>query len=223
MAFLQKRVSTHIRDEGFAVFKQSKDPGLQTFSFDNPKVDNKWIRRISSVIEGTARSTYLHREIRLPYGSELTDDDVEQSLVESIGAKREKYGRALWHEFFQEDTSQGTQHRVFISFSNREPSLSSFRDISLPLETAVLALSAKLQEKRGDADFQLILSLKGCIFSMLYIGNSPFHLLRIDSDEVPENIGRLMKHAEFGLSVIPKSKLLRCMFALLFIFPFGKA
>jgi hypothetical protein len=205
-----KKILTYIKHGGHSVFQGSVAP-VCTSSSNNLNVDAKWIRSISCIIQGVPDITFLHREIRLPFGTELSDNDVEQSVQECLGANRNKYGNALWHEFFQEDTNQGTQHRVFISFLESEElhTASPEADMRMPLESAALALATRFQEETGESDFQIILSCEKHLFSILFLGGSPYHLLRILSEDRKYAVDRLKKHAEYGLSAASKSRSLR--------------
>ena len=80
-------------------------------------------------------------------GEELTEESVEQSLIEVLGGRRDEFLRARWHEMFSEDTRQGTEHRIFVSlFKSGHSTVQSAADTQLPLQVGLMALSHYLAE-----------------------------------------------------------------------------
>ncbi|MFC1584988.1 hypothetical protein ACFL5V_05530 [Fibrobacterota bacterium] len=207
---LNKKTSTHIADAGYAVFRAGKEPELLELSSASIATNDKWLRGIPCVIEGLRNVTCLHREISLPFGAVLTHEAVEQNLKECLGQKRNRFGKALWHTYFQEDTKQGTRHRVFISLTDKEQRHANFRsDLSLPVETAVLALAARAGQKTGEQNFQFIMAWRETVFSVLYMGGSPYHLLKVQAPDSEQTLERLKAHTRYLLSGSDRAKPLK--------------
>jgi hypothetical protein len=201
----QHKCLTHIPGHGIAVFKFGAEPVLSHFAPEPAVPHVQWIKNHDITVECISNCEYLHLDIRVPYGTELTDRNVEQSLLDVLGSRRAAYGPSCWHEFFREDTKQGTSYRVFITLGNKNESQWN-ADFSLPAETAVLALAGRAVKLFGKTHCQLFYKLPQGLYSVLLINHSPFHLLRLTEGKPAEVCARLKKHALFGISAAHKIK-----------------
>lgn len=132
----------------------------------------------------------------------MDDSQVDNALAESLGPRKDRYGRVGWHLQFVEDTNLGSNHRVFVDLRDGKdggPSRPGM-DAALPLEVAVEALAEAVQARTGEQSFQLLIGGPGECFSALYAGGSPFHVLRVPEPPGDKAAERLARHREFAQS-----------------------
>ncbi len=196
-------VSTHIRGHGHAVF-QLRDGlfELKTQSSDEAAIGKSWITRTRLVAEGLSDQPYIHLDIRTPFGESVDETQVDGALAESLGARRERYGKGGWHIQFIEDTNLGSNHRVFLDLKDLKDSAGTQvgMDAALPLEVAVEALAEAVLPRCSEPNFQLLVGGSECCYSVLYVGGSPFHVLRVREAAGEKVAARLAKHREFAQS-----------------------
>jgi hypothetical protein len=175
---------------------------LKQRSAEEPPVTRSWITRVRIVAEGLKSQPYIHLDIRTPFGESVDDRLVDNALAESLGPRKERYGRVGWHLQFVEDTNLGSNHRVFVDLRDGESGVSSQpgMDAALPLEVAVEALAEAFQAKTGEQTFQLLVGGPRECFSALYAGGSPFHVLRVADPPGGKAAERLARHREFAQS-----------------------
>ncbi|MBF0432711.1 MAG: hypothetical protein HQK83_15615, partial [Fibrobacteria bacterium] len=132
---------------------------------------------------------------------ELTEEDVIQSLRDGLGNNWDKYEDFTWHELFQEDTSQGTSHRILVCLDKKNTVMTNLKaDLRIPVEIAIIALASSVQEELGTPHLQFVLPYKDSVYSVMFTANSYYHILKCDHD-IPEGIvARLKKHALYAKS-----------------------
>ncbi len=179
------RTSTHIKDHGYAEFTSFRQYSLKIFSEVNQAVNSSWVRKHHKIIEAFSGGAFLHREITIPFDTELTGAQVENDLLECLGKRRSEYEKAGWQSFFEETTKQGTRHRVFITLGPKKGQLKNeyHADLLLPLEAGVLALAWQVHDLTGAGFFQFLFSFKSYHYSVIFLGGAPFHLLRVGHTE----------------------------------------
>jgi Tfp pilus assembly protein PilN len=196
-------ISTHIQGLGHAVFQyQDHRLELRRQSVEEVKVDGPWITKTGLVAEGLVSQPYIHLDIRTPFGETVGEPQVEATLSESLGARKEKYRIGGWHIQFVEDTNLGSNHRVFVDLveiGKNAPALSGM-DAGISLEVAVEALGELALSEKGEPNFQLLLGGKDFCYSLLYVNGSAFHVLRIAEGVNPHSVARLKRHREYAFS-----------------------
>lgn len=194
-------VSTHIRGKGHALFQVREHKlELRRRSPDDMAVDGNWINRTGMVAEGIAAQPYVHLDIRTPFGETVDERQVQEALAEALGPKRDRFRLGGWHVQFVEDTNLGSNHRVFADLldATRGGSAQAGMDSGLSLELAMESLGDMVAGEKGEANFQLVLGGKEYCYSLLYLGGSPFHVLRIPDGAGPKAVARLKRHREFA-------------------------
>lgn len=152
--------------------------------------------------EGLPAQPYIHLDIRTPFGESVDAGQVETSLGESLGPRKERYAKGGWHIQFVEDTNLGSNHRVFVDLRDAQEASRSQpgMDSALPLELAVEALGEAVLAKHGEPNFQLLVSAPGQCYSVLYVNGSPFHVLRVGEPAGEKAAARLVRHRDFAQS-----------------------
>ncbi len=204
MNLFPKAVSTYLSDGSIAVFSGRARPDLVKF-LPNPSAKevsaSQRLLHSTHVVRQYQPDACIHRDVRLPFGEELTLDSVEQSLIEVLGGRRDEFNKARWHEMFAEDTHQGTEHRVFISlFKSDSPSVHTPADAQLPLQVGLMALANHLSEVSEKPEFQFLIQTPKAVFSILVFGSSVFHTLTFQpSDDIKSDLDRLARQRDYGL------------------------
>lgn len=175
---------------------------LRAQSPEEAAIGKSWITRTRLVAEGLPDQPYIHLDIRTPFGESVDEAQVDGALAESLGSRRERYGKGGWHIQFIEDTNLGSNHRVFLDLKDAQDAAGTQggMDAALPLEVAVEALGEAVLARRAEPNFQLLVGGPECCYSVLYAGGSPFHVLRVREAPGDKAAARLAKHREFALS-----------------------
>jgi Tfp pilus assembly protein PilN len=176
---------------------------LRRRSGEDLKVDGSWINKTGLIAEGLASQPYIHLDIRTPFGETVGESQVEETLAESLGFRKDRYRLGGWHIQFVEDTNLGSNHRVFvdlIDMSSGNPGLPGM-DSGMSLEVAVEALGEMLAAESGEQNFQLLYGGDHFCYSLLFLNGSPFHVLRVGDGSGPKAAAKLRRHREFAPGV----------------------
>ncbi len=194
---LKKLISLHIKGhQGLLFEKKGKTYEVKQELGAQVKINADWVRKTSLIIQSSGFTPYIHLDVKIPYGEEITEHALEQELTEKLGAARQGYGKAYWTSFFNEDTQQGTSHRIFVTFNGEEDSLRS--ECLFPIEIAVLGLAFQYRKEGSHSHFQFVCSFEDKLYSVLFIKGSPFHLLRVDKESEENLQERLEKQKKWG-------------------------
>jgi len=146
------------------------------------------------------KAALLHRDLTLPYGESLTFEDVENHLEDWLGRTRSQFETLSFHSYSQDDTQQGTLHRLLITLGPKsdppkpQETQNNAAKISEPQQNlvstnhqaheglyhpglAVLALAELLHTHVHIPNFHFCLFDQGELYSLVYKLHLPAHLL----------------------------------------------
>lgn len=169
--------------KNFCVLLENQHPvcfgnGIGNTCIQVQNLENKIWKSLPVQIADSPSSELLHCDITLPYDTDLTSENVEGHLSDILGKNREQYHDVHYHVYYQEDTQQGTLHRVLITLAKKNGALTE-----TPVEglyhagIGVLAFAEKLQQHTREENFQLLIQNNQTIYSLIYRANLPYHLL----------------------------------------------
>lgn len=181
----------HIRDNRLELRRRSGE---------DVAVDGSWINKTGLIAEGLPAQPYIHLDIRTPFGETVGESQVEETLAESLGPRKDRFRLGGWHIQFVEDTNLGSNHRVFADLIDRtaeKPGLPGM-DAGISLEVAIEALGELLAAEKGEQNFQLLYGGSRFCYSLLFLNGSPFHVLRVGEGAGAKSAAKLRRHREFA-------------------------
>ncbi|MEO6096152.1 MAG: hypothetical protein ABIW76_10805 [Fibrobacteria bacterium] len=173
---------------------------LRRRSDEDMPVDGSWINKTGLVAEGLPAQPYIHLDIRTPFGESVGENQVEATLAESLGPRKDRFRLGGWHIQFVEDTNLGSNHRVFADLIDQTAEVPGLpgMDAGISLEVAVEALGELLSADKSEQNFQLLYGGSRFCYSLLFLNGSPYHVLRVGEGAGAESAAKLRRHRDFA-------------------------
>ncbi len=149
---------------------------------------------------------FLHIDVTVPYETEISQEAIDSELQLILADSYRELESYRWSEYFRENTSQGTKHRILISYWQKEIKTPTWPNV-FPWEIILVQLANRILELKNLSHLWLLFQKGEDIYSMLMLSNAPFHLLKLNSGSLKLK-ERLSRHYKYGKNnIADKSKI----------------